>query len=334
MKTIALLCLLVAQEDKKQVVCTVKSLEAIAREVGADLFEYATLARPDEDPHFVSPTPDLWNRVRNASLFFEVGMQLEIWADEITNKSGNPKIFRGADGRVAVSPGIPKEEVPTGVVSRAQGDLHPEGNPHIWLDPVRAKRIAENMAKAMERLLPDAKEKIRERLKSFQDRIDEAMFGKELPAILGASTLERLALDGKLGSFLEKEYKGRKLIEYAGGWLKKAAPLCGQKVVEYHKVWVYFTKAFGMEIVGTIEEKPGIQPGPRYQQELTDRIRREGVKLVLVDNFYDASTPRKIATDGGAKVAVLPSQVGGEKGVDDYFALIDHVLDRMLEAAK
>lgn len=325
-----------AQEtEKPQVVCTLRTLEAIAREVGGDVFEYASLARPDEDPHRVSATPALWNRVRRASLFFEIGLSLEIWADEVANNSRNPRIFRGAAGRVVVSTGIPREEVPTGPVTRAEGDLHPEGNPHLWLDPLRAKEIAARMAEAMARAAPSAAEEIRSRQRRFADRIDEAMFGKELLDIVGIKALTRLAYDGKLQSYLaEKEYEGRKLSGIAGGWLKKAAPLAGVKAVEYHPVWVYFAKRFGLSLSGTVEEKPGIPPGPRHRQELADRIRSEKVRLLLVDNYFDPSLPRKLAEETGAKLVIVPSQVGGEPGTETYFALIDHLLDRMLEAAR
>ena len=115
----------------------------------------------------------------------------------------------------------------------------------------------------------------------------------------------------------------------AGGWLKAAESLRGQKIVEFHRVWAYFAQAFGMTIVGDVEEKPGIQPGPRHLEDLGQAIRRDGVRLVLVDNFYDPGSARRVAADGGARVVVLPSQVGGEQGVATYFDLIDHIVGKL-----
>jgi zinc/manganese transport system substrate-binding protein len=331
MKIVSLLSALLLSQAawaKPEVACTLPTIEAIAREVGGDRIDTFSLAAGDQDPHFVSPTPSLMNRVRGADLLLELGMQLEIWADEVANGSGNPRIFRGAAGRVAVSTGIPRLEVPA-VLSRAQGDIHPEGNPHLWLDPVRAKMIAENVARALVRLSPRDAAYFDRRKKSFQDRVDRALFGDELLRLVGSKKLSRLTLDGRLHEFLDTtEIDGRKLRDKAGGWLRKAASLRGQKIVEFHKVWVYFAQTFGARLVGTIEEKPGIAPGPRHLEELTRKVRSEGVKLVLVDNFYDPGWARRVAADGGARVVVLPNQVGGEKGVTDYFRLVDYILDR------
>jgi ABC-type Zn uptake system ZnuABC Zn-binding protein ZnuA len=97
-------------------------------------------------------------------------------------------------------------------------------------------------------------------------------------------------------------------------------------VVEFHKVWAYVAADFGFELVGTIEEKPGIAPGPRHVKDTIQKVKASGVKLILVDNFYDAALPRRIAKETGAKVVVLANSVRGEKRIKDYFALIDHVL--------
>jgi ABC-type Zn uptake system ZnuABC Zn-binding protein ZnuA len=322
-----------AEAEPKKVVCTVPTLTAIAREIsGDDRVEYITLAKPDQDPHYVSPTPSLMRKTRDAALLFEVGMQLETWADEVANGSGNPRIFRGGPGRVRVSVGIPVEEVPP-VITRAEGDVHPQGNPHVWLDPVRAKQIAATVAEALAEVTPDRRADIESRLRSFQSRIDDALYGQELVALVGARKLDRLVLDGALWPFLEKtEVGGEQLLSRLGGWLRTGLPLRGLRVVEYHKTWVYFAKTFGLELIGTIEEKPGIPPGPRHQREMADRIRRRNVTVILVDNFYDVSLPRRMAEDTGARMVVLPAQVGGEPGVDSYFELIDYLLDRLLGA--
>lgn len=323
-----------ARAEPKKVACTLPTIEAIVREVGGDKIETFSLAAGDQDPHFVSPTPSLMKRVRGADLLFEIGMQLELWADQVADGSGNARIFRAGAGRIALSSGIPKLEVPSSL-SRAQGDIHPEGNPHVWLDPARAKLVAENAAKALKAAYPSDAAYFDQRLQAFEKRVDRALFGDELLKLVGSRKLNRLAIDGKLVEFLEShDYQGKKLIDRAGGWLAKARPLRGQKVIEFHKVWVYFASTFGFELVGTIEEKPGIAPGPRHVSDTIQRVRADKVKLILVDNFYDPALPRRIAREGGARAVILPNQVRGEKGVNDYFALIDYVLDQMLANLK
>lgn len=326
----------VAQDsgERKTVVATLPTIAALVMEIGGDKLEVTSLARPDEDPHFVSPTPHLMSRVRRAELLFEIGMLQDRWVDRVADGSGNSRITRGAPGRITTSIGVPKEEVP-GSPTRAQGDLHPEGNPHLWLDPLRAKMMAANITRALARAYPSDSDYFEERLDEFEDRIDRELFGEELVRIVGSRKLSRLAMNGELFDWLEQqEVGGEQLIMKLGGWLQKAAPLRGQKAVEYHKVWVYLCQLLGVELVGTIEEKPGIPPGPRYQREITERIRNEGVSLILVDNFYDPALPDAIGRQTGAGVVVLPSQVGGEPGTDDYFALINDILQRMLEALK
>jgi len=325
------LCIPLAVSAKPKVACTLPTIEAIVREIGGDRIETFSLAAGDQDPHSVSPTPSLMNKVRSADALFELGMQLEAWADEVANGSGNPRIFRGAAGRIPVSTGVPKLEVPS-ILSRAQGDIHPEGNPHLWLDPVRARMMADNVAKALSTLLPESAPYFERRKKDFQARVERAFFGDELLALVGAKKLTRLTLDGRLHEFLDTtQVDGRPLRDKAGGWLKRAAALRGQKVVEFHKVWIYFSQAFGMHIVGDVEEKPGIPPGPRHLEELAAKVRREGVRMILVDNFYDPGSARRVAQDGGARLVPLPSQVRGEKDVTDYFKLIDHILARLID---
>jgi zinc/manganese transport system substrate-binding protein len=311
---------------KLVVVCTLPTLAALAEEVGGDRIEAVSLAKGDQDPHFVSPTPVLMQKTRGADLFIEVGMSLELWADAVVAGSGNPAIAAGRPGRVVASAGIPALEVPERV-SRELGDIHPQGNPHLWLDPVRAKRMAANIARALETVSPSDRDLFRGRLKSFGDRIDAALYGEELIKAVGVKTLDRLALDGRLLPFLEaNETGGRKLSTLAGGWLAKAAALRGVKAIEYHRVWVYFARIFGLDLRGTIEERPGIPPGPQHLARITAKVREEGVRLILTDNFYEPSLPNRIAADAGARVAVLPNQVRGERGADTYFALLDHVL--------
>jgi zinc/manganese transport system substrate-binding protein len=323
-----------AQAAKKKVACTLPTVEAIVREVGGDRVEAFSLAAGDQDPHFVSPTPSLMKRVRGAEMMFEIGMQLELWADEVANGSGNPRIFKGAPGRITLSTGVPRLEIPS-VVSRVQGDVHPEGNPHLWLDPVRARLMAENAARALQAAWPADAAYFGQRLLDFKVRLDRALFGDELLQIAGSSKLNRLALDGRLHEFLEStDYQGKKLSERLGGWLLEARPLRDQKMAEFHKVWVYFASVFGFQLAGTIEEKPGIAPGPKHVSQTIETIRRDDVKLILVDNFYDPSLPARIARESGARVVVLPNQVRGEAAIDDYFSLIDHVLEALLANLK
>ncbi|HKS17476.1 MAG TPA: metal ABC transporter substrate-binding protein [Planctomycetota bacterium] len=321
-----------AQEtSKKSVACTIPAVRSIAAEIAGDDFEVFALAKADENVHRVSPNPNLMRRVGAAALFIEVGLQLETWAPEVSNNSGNPKLFPGGEGHIVASKGIPREELPASV-SRSEGDVHPEGNPHIWIDPLRAVRMAENIAAAFKKISPGRAAAIDERLEKFRARIDEALFGAELVKLVGGKKLARLAQDGGLLKFLEEtEADGAKLSTRIGGWLQKAAPLRGVTVIEFHRTWIYVAKLFGFEIIGAIEEKPGIEPGPRHLVDLVATMKAKKARLILVENFQSFTGPRRVAGESGAVVVSLPAQPGGEEGTDGYIAFIDRVVTKLVE---
>lgn len=329
--TLAVLALSLAAPaaDKKKVMVTLPALKSIADALAGDDFEVTALAKPDQDPHKVTPTPLLMTKLREADLFIEVGLQLEIWAEQVAVGSGNPAIGQGGKGRLVASTGISREEVPA-IVDRKEGDIHPEGNPHIWIDPLRAKQIADNIAAGLKAVNPAAAAAVDERLKRFKDRIDEAIFGAELLKEVGARTLTRKALDGTLPAWLQE----RKLSGKLGGWLKRAEALRGAKMIEYHRTWIYLAKLLGFEIVGSIQAKPGVEPGPRHVEDLKAAIAAQKVKGIIVDNFYPTALPEALARETGVKVAVVPGQPGGEAGTNDYVEFIGVVIDRLTEAAK
>src|SRR5262245_5639275 len=321
-----------APTKKITVVCTLPTLKSLAEEVGGNRVDVISLAKGDQDPHFVTPTPVLMRRTREATLFIENGFSLELWADEVVNGSGNSKIFRGNPGRVVASTGISALEIPS-VLTREMCDIHPQGNPHVWLDPLLAKIEADNIAEALKRADPSGAAYYDQRKADFDHRLDVAMFGDELLKLVGTQKLTRLVWTGDLQNFLAtNKIGGQPLSAKAGGWIKAAAALQGVKAFEFHKVWVYFARAFGLKLVGTIEERPGIPPGPQHVRQITQQIKTDKIPLILVDNFYDPALPNNISRETGAKVAILPNQVEGESTVKSYFDLINHLIKEMTEA--
>src|SRR2546430_2704376 len=191
-----------AQEKKVQIVCTLPTLKALTEEVGGDRVEVIALAKGDQDPHFVTPTPVLMQRTRSANLFVENGFSLELWADQVVNGAGNTRIYRGTPGRIVASNGIAALEVPS-VLTREMGDIHPQGNPHVWLDPLLAKMEAGNIADALKSVDPAGASTYESRKNDFFKRIDNAMFGQELLKLVGIEKLTRLTWSGQLHPFLE-----------------------------------------------------------------------------------------------------------------------------------
>jgi ABC-type Zn uptake system ZnuABC Zn-binding protein ZnuA len=310
-----------------KVVTTLSILADLAREVGGDRVAVEALSDPHEDPHFVAPRPTLMQRAREASVFIELGLQLELWAGKVVEGSGNPGIQTGQAGRIVASAGIPTLELPQ-QLSREWGDVHPFGNPHIWLDPLNTKEMAANIAHGFERVDPEGKDGYEARLKSFQDRIDAALFGEALVKEVGGKQLSRRARDGNLAAWL----KDKGLADKLGGWLKRAAPLSGRPVVTYHKSWIYFCERFGLKVPIEIEEKPGIQPSARHRDAVVDLIKKVGVKTILEEVFYDRGAADYLAKETGAHVLIVPIDVGESVGAKTYFDLVDMLLGQLLES--
>lgn len=314
-------------EDKLQVVTTLGVLADVARNVGGEHVHVQALADPRQDPHTVEPRPTLMQVARKADVFVEVGLQLELWADKVVAGSGNPRIQSGQPGRVIASSGIQTLELPQ-VLSREWGDVHPYGNPHVWLDPIHLKEIAANIEHGLSAVDPAHAADYARNSQAWQDQVDRRLFGEALVEEIGGAKLSRLAQQGRLLEYLER--KG--LADKLGGWLARAAPLRGRPIVTYHKTAVYAAERFGFVIPIEIEEKPGIPPSARHRDHVLEVMKEKGVRTILEAIFYDRTAADYLAERSGARVVVVPIDVGEEVGVTSAFDLIDLLLDGLLGA--
>lgn len=318
-----------AAPKKINVVTTLNVLAAITHEIGGDRVSVSALAKPTQDPHTLVAKPTFKVAAKNARLFVELGLDLDKWGSAVTDASGNPDIQTGQKGRVVASEGIETKELPA-TLSKAWGDIHPQGNPHVWLDPVNAKVLAKNIAAGLMRVDPEGKDTYAANLKAFEQKIDDSLYGHALVEEYGASKLERLSRRNELIDYL----KAKNTYDKLGGWLKKAEPLRGVKIIAYHKTWIYFADRFGIEVRGEIEEKPGIPPSQDYLATLIKKVKADAIKVLFVDTIYPSKDGQFIAGKTGAKIVSSPIDVGGAPGCGDYFALINTLLDRTLAAAK
>jgi zinc/manganese transport system substrate-binding protein len=282
-------------QPKLNVITTTEDLAAIAREVGGDRVTVESIARGYQDPHFVEAKPSFILKLQKAELLIVVGRELEIgWLPPLVQQSRNGKIQPGADGYLDASLGAQILEIPTGQITRAMGDVHPLGNPHYWMDPENGKRIAKEIADAFDRQRPGNKAYFDQRLGDFTTRLDAA----------------------------EKK------------WLTMMAPYKGTKVVTYHRSFPNFAERFGLEIVGYVEPRPGIPPTPQHTLDLITEMKRQNVKVMLIEPYFDLKTPTAIGRETGARVLVMPPSVGGVKETSDYFALFDYNVNLLVDALK
>ena len=279
--------------SKLNVVTATEDLSAIGREIGGDRITIESIAKGYQDPHFVEPKPSFLLKLQKADLLAVVGLQLEIgWLPPLITQSGNSKIQVGTKGYFDLSDFCEILEHPTGTVTRAEGDVHPLGNPHYWLDPENGRRIA----------------------RAFKDKLsgmqpaDAAFFDKNL-----------------------KDFEQR-LTDAEKRWDTQMAAYKGRKVVTYHRSLPNFAKRFGLDVVDYVEPKPGIPPTPSHTLEVINRMKQENIKLILVEPYFDLRTPNSIAQAvGGAALVLLPS-VGGEKQVQTYFQLFDYDINLLATA--
>lgn len=282
-------------QSKLNVVATTEDLASIAREVGGDRANVDAIARGYQDPHFVEAKPSFILKLQKADCLIVVGRELEIgWLPPLEQQSRNGKIQPGAEGYLDASLQAQILEVPTGQITRAMGDVHPLGNPHFWLDPENGKRVAKEIADKFSELRPNDRAVFQQRLADFTNRLDAA----------------------------EK------------GWVAKMAPYKGTKIVTYHRSFPNFAERFGLDIMGYVEPRPGIPPTPQHTLDLINEMKRQNVKLVLVEPYFDLKTPNAIGRETGAQVLVMPPSVGGVKEVTDYFKLFDYDINLLIDAIK
>jgi zinc/manganese transport system substrate-binding protein len=227
--------------QKIRVVATWPALADISRQIGKELVDVESLATGVEDAHGVPVKPSFVPRLNRADVLVLIGLDDEhSWLPALLEVANNPKILPGRPGYVDCSLGIAVLNAPIRV-DRAEGDLHPRGNPHYLLDPVRAKIAARNVASGLTRNYPQHQQSFEKNLKAYVAELDT----------------------------------------WIGRWDKMATPLRGVKFVDYHPEWVYLADRFGMTLVGSVELKPGIEPTPSHIVELVRQIKQEKARLLI-----------------------------------------------------
>jgi ABC-type Zn uptake system ZnuABC Zn-binding protein ZnuA len=320
---VVLVPLQVHAQDPIKVVATLPIYASLAETIGGEYVEASWIADPNEDSHFVRPKPSFALELRRADLFITTGLDLELWVPALLDKAGNADVLEGGRGYVTAYTGIELLDIPA-VADRGSGDVHLFGNPHLHTDPLRGLRVAENIATGLKRVAPDRAATFDANLATFTDQIHRRLFGDRLVDLLGGSTLEQIAENGSLRSFLaDNEYEGRSLLDDMGGWLARAEEFRGRRVICYHRNWAYLEDRFGIECTDYVETKPGIPPTPRHVAHLIDLMQNEGIGVVFAASYFDSNKVETVARRGGAQAVIVPMYNGARPGLDDYFDLVD-----------
>jgi len=281
-------------DSKIKVVATIPDLADMARHIGGDLVDVSSIATGVENIHAVPMKPSFAVRLNRADAVVLLGLEAE--------HAFLPALLEAARNPKILrdAPGYIDCSVyitPLEVptrIDRALGDQHPMGNPHYNADPVMAKDAARAIADGLSRLRPEHEADFKKNLAAFEEKLDAAI----------------------------------------ARWEREAAPLRGKKFVSYHPDLIYFAERFGMEPVGTIEIRAGVDPTPGHIADLEERMRREKVDLVVRELHYPAGLAETVARATGAKLVELPVMVGGVPEAKDYISFIDYDLQTMLKAVK
>jgi zinc/manganese transport system substrate-binding protein len=284
-----------ASEKQLAVITSLPELAEFAREIGGNTVNVESLAKGYEDIHAVPVRPSLAAKLARADVLIELGLEAEhAWLPPLIDASNNPKINKvGLPGRIVVSEGVTPKEVPL-VVSRAEGEQHPSGNPHINVGPDMGRVMITNVCNGLSAVAPGNK----------------ALYEANL-----AKYLEKLAV---------KENE----------WAAATEKLKGIKCISYHPDTIYLVDFLGMELIGTIEPKPGIPPSASHTAEIIKLMKSQSAKIVIREPQYSDKLPNEIAAKTGAKVANIAMMVNGLPEAKNWIAMIDTNIAALLKAAQ
>jgi zinc/manganese transport system substrate-binding protein len=267
---------------------------ALAQEIGGDRVRVDSATTANQDVHYIQARPSLISKARRADLLVFSGADLEIgWLPLLLRQASNRKIQPGEAGYLNVSQIVPMLEVPTRI-DRAQGDVHPYGNPHTQTDPHNVARVAAELVKRMAKLDPEGSGEYQERYDQFSARWNKAM----------------------------------------ADWEQRAAPLRGMQIVTYHRAWVYMAHWLGLEIVGELEPTPGIPPTVAHLAKLLEDLKQRPVRAIVRATYQPERPSEWLSERSGIPAIVIPHCVGSTPGAKDLFGMYDDMVSRLLEVAK
>lgn len=287
---LALLVTTAAHADLS-IFATVPEWAALAQEVGGDKVKVYAATTGLQDPHHVEARPSLIARARGADLVVATGAELEVgWLPLVVQQSGNAKIRPGQRGYFEAASFVSLQGKPARL-DRAEGDVHPAGDPHIQTDPRNIARVAGELAARMGELDPSNAALYQSRHKQFAERWAAAM----------------------------------------ARWEKQAAPLKGTPIVVQHKAFGYLEAWLGLREVAALEPKPGVEPTTSHLSAVLETLQKTPAKMVIRAAYQSGRPSEWIAERAKMNAVVLPFTVGGTEGAKDLFGLFDDTIARLLK---
>jgi zinc/manganese transport system substrate-binding protein len=267
------LAVLPASAAKVRIGASIPDLASIARYLGGDKVEVFAIAKANSNPHQVEVLPSYMIKVSRAALYLKVGMSLDQWADAIIDGArANALVVKDCSNGVHVL------EKPDGKVDASMGDVHPQGNPHYWLEPANGVVAAGNILEGLKQV--DA----------GNAAVYEANFQK-----------------------FKSEAEARDKA-----WKEKLAAWKGRKIITYHSSWAYLADNFGMLVADHVEPFPGIPPSGGHLAKLVEEIKADHIGLLLQEPYFKDDAPQFLARQTGIKVVKAPPSCEGIEAGDYF----------------
>ena len=259
---------------------------ALAEEIGGEKLEIFSATHAGQDPHYVRARPSLISRIRRADVVVCSGASLEVgWLPLLVRKAG-ANVQPGKAGYLMAADFVETLEKPERL-DRSMGDVHPEGNPHVHLDPRNILAVADELAARLSALDRENAKTYGENHRNFSARWKEAI----------------------------------------RRWEAEAAALRGKYAITHHRSWVYLFDWLGLRLAGTLEVKPGIPPSGNHLRGLVSGAREKEAFAIVRTPYASGDASEWLSRKTGIQAAVLPYTVGGAEDADDLFSLFDRTID-------
>ena len=258
-----------------KVVAISSDFASIARSIGGERVRVSTLITGSRNLHHINPKPSMIVTLRDADLLIRLGMGQDTWIDGLIQVARNPHLFPGKQGYLDPSGPIEKLEVPTEHIDGRHGDVHLEGNPHYWLNPMNGLIIAAQIRDRLVVLDPEGEDLYQENYQVFQDTLLDSMIR----------------------------------------WQEVLDPIKGYYFVTYHTVWSYFFDAFSLQSFGQLEPVPGVPPTPKHLHALQETVLgSQGPVLVLCASYYPSKACASFAKEAGLAFLSTPPNASAKEG--------------------
>ncbi|MEX2453295.1 MAG: zinc ABC transporter substrate-binding protein [Rhodospirillaceae bacterium] len=262
---------------------------SLARAVGGAAVDAYSATHARQDPHHIRARPSLIAQIRRADMLFCSGADLEVgWLPILLRRGAGVAVQPGRPGHLMAADHVRLLEKPE-VLDRSLGDIHPDGNPHVHLDPNNVLALARVFGERLAATDPGGADAARAGLAEFERRWREAL----------------------------------------SGWNSRARRLAGMTVVVHHRSWSYLIDWIGLRQVATLEPKPGLPPTATHLEAVLRDVRSAGARAVLRTPYDPSDASAWLSEKAGIPALVLPFTVDPERGPRDLFELFEAILSAL-----